>query len=396
MTRRSCTVALAAIFGRNLVRAAQEGPSPASSDSVAHPRPARDEPQAAPEPAAHPEPKPAIRVNVDLVNVLFSVRKKQGGGLVPNLTQADFTVFEDGKEQPIARFSHDTDLPLHLGLLIDVSLSQSRLMNEERDAATKFIAGVMRPKDEGFILSFGHDTILEQDFTSSPSDLEAALKRVKADAPAREGGGSGRGGGGGGWPGGGGRFPGVGGRWPGGGGGGRHGGGGPGSQGRGGHHAGTKLYDAVYLASHDELTGKSGRKTLLLITDGNDRGSYYTRDQAVEAAQRADAIVYSIYYVDPNRERYRRDGNDGDLGLMNLRHMSDETGGRTFTIDKKHTLAQAFADIQEEMRSQYQVAWKPANVEGGTGYRTIEVRAKNGDFAVQARKGYYLSGGQGS
>jgi VWFA-related protein len=393
MTRRNWAIALAAFLG-NLLRAGQEGPSSTSSDTVAHPRPAGE----APPPA---EPKAAIRVNVELVNVLFSVRKKQNGELVPNLTKDDFTVLDDGREQPIAQFSRDTDLPLQLGLLIDVSRSQTRLLGEERDAASKFVSSVMRPKDEAFLLSFGKDTTLEQDFTESEPAMEAALKRVKGDSgDERAGGGRGGspGGGGGGWPGGGGggRFPGGGGGWPGGGGGGRRGGGHPGGQGQGGHHGGTRLYDAVYLASNDELSQKTGRKALLLITDGNDHGSYYTRGQAIEAAQRADAIIYSIYYADTGEQRYGQRADDSGAGLAGLRRMSEETGGRAFTVDKKHPLQQAFAEIQQEMRSQYAVAWKPANAERNGEYREIEVRAKNADFVVQARKGYYARTGKSS
>jgi VWFA-related protein len=391
MTRRSWAIALAAFLGRNLLRAGQNGPGSASSDTVAHPRPAGEAP-----PPAAAERKTAIRVNVELVNVLFSVRKKQGGELVPNLTKDDFTVLEDGKEQTVSQFSRDTDLPLKLGLLIDVSRSQTRLMGDERDAASKFISSVLRPKDEAFLLSFGRDTTIEQDFTDSAQAMEAALKRVKVDSAEQQSGGGGGGGypggggGGGGWPGGGG------GGWPGGGGGGRRGGGHRGSQGQGGHHGGTKLYDAIYLASNDELSSKTGRKALLLITDGNDRRSYYTRSQAIEAAQRADAIIYSIYYADTGEQRFGQRADDGGAGLAGLKRMSEETGGRAFTVDKKHPLQQAFTDIQEEMRSQYAVAWKPANTERNGEYREIEVRARNADYVVQARKGYYATAGKGS
>jgi VWFA-related protein len=394
MTRRSCAVALGAFFGRSLLRAGQNGPGAASSDTVAQPRPAPETPT----PPVAAESKTPIRVNVELVNVLFSVRKKSGE-LVPSLTKDDFTVLEDGREQTVSQFSRDTDLPLQLGLLIDVSRSQTRLMGEERDAASKFISSVMRPKDEAFLLSFGHDTTLEQDFTDSAATMEAALKHVTADS-GEEGGGRGRGGsgggggypgggGGGGWPGGGG-----GGRFPGGGGGGRRGGGrGPG---QGAHHGGTKLYDAIYLAAHDELSTKTGRKALLLITDGEDRGSYYTRSQAIEAAQRADAIIYSIYYADTGEQRFGRHEDDNGASLAGLKRMSDETGGRAFTVDKKHPLQQAFADIQEEMRSQYAVAWKPANTAQSGEYRAIEVRPKNAEYTVQARKGYYAGTVKGS
>jgi VWFA-related protein len=407
MTRRTCAITLAAFFGRNLLRAGQEvpagqeiqeGPAP-SSDTIARPRPsAGAPPPAAPPPppaASAPEPKTAIRVNVELVNVLFSVRKKDSGELVPTLTKDDFTVLEDGKEQTITQFSRETDLPLKLGLLIDVSRSQTRLLGDERDAASKFISSVMRPKsDEAFLLSFGHDTTLEQDFTDSASTIEAALKKVQGDS-GEQGGGGGNQGGGGGYPGGGGGWPGGGGgRFPGGGGG-RHGGG-RGGQGQQ-HHAGTRLYDAIYLASNDELSHKSGRKALLLITDGNDRGSYYTRSQAVEAAQRSDAIIYSIYYADTGMQRFgQRSSDDGAAGLEGLKHMSEQTGGRAFTVDKKHPLQQAFASIQAEMRSQYTVAWKPANKEGDGDYREIEVRPKSANYVVQARKGYYATANQGS
>jgi len=386
MTRRNCAVTLAALLGYRLLPAGQ------STDTVSRPRPAEQTPP--PEPATSAEPKTAIRVNVELVNVLFSVRGKNGE-LVSNLTKDDFTVLEDGKEQAIAQFSRDTNLPLELGLLIDVSRSQTRLMGDEREAASKFISSVMRPKDEAFLLSFGHDTTLEQDFTGSASDMEAALKRIKVDAgEAGDRGGRGNGGGGG-YPGGGGGgvgWPGGGGRFPGGGGGGRRGGGHDGTS-QGAHHGGTKLYDAIYLASNDELSTKTGRKALFLITDGNDRGSYYTRSQAIEAAQRADTIIYSIYYADAGEERFGRRSDDTGEGLAALKHMSDETGGRTFTVDKKHTLMQAFTDIQEEMRSQYAVAWKPPNTAQSGEYRTIELRPKDTDYVVQARRGYYAATG---
>jgi VWFA-related protein len=396
MTRRGWAIALAAFLGRNLLRAGQNGPGPASSDTVARPRPAEEAPAPPPPPSeSKGESKTAIRVDVALVNVLFSVRKKQGGELVPNLTKDDFTVLEDGKEQVVSQFSRETDLPMKLGLLIDVSRSQTRLMGDERDAASKFISSVLRPKDEAFLLSFGRDTTLEQDFTESAQTMEAALKRVKIDGGEQQGGG-GRGGGGGGYPGGGGGgvgFPGGGVGFPGGGGGRR---GGRGGQGQSGHHGGTKLYDAIYLASDEELSHKTGRKALLLITDGNDRGSHYTRGQAIEAAQRADAIIYSIYYADTGEQRFGQRGDESGAGLDGLKHMSNETGGRAFTVDKKHPLQQAFTDIQEEMRSQYAIAWKPVNPAQNGDYREIEVRPKNADYVVQARKGYYAGTGKSS
>jgi len=385
MTRRQCAIALTAFFGRNLLLG-QEGPAP--SDTISPKRPA--EPAPASSPAAEPDKPPTIHVSVQLVNVVFSVRKAHGGELVPGLSQDDFAVFEDGKPQAITQFSRDTDLALQLGLLIDVSRSEARLIGDERDAASKFFASVMRTRDEAFLLSFGHDTTLEKDFTGSVPDLQAALKNVKLDSGEQAGGnGGGRGGGypgggGGGWPGGGGGWP--------GGGGGRRRGGYPGGQGQGQHRGGTKLYDAICLACTDEMASRTGRKALILMTDGDDRGSYYTLDQAVENAQRTDAIVYSIYYADTERAGfggYGRRQEDRGAGKAGLERLANETGGRLFTIDKKSPLDKVFADLQQELRSQYSIAWKPANISTANDYHRIEVRPRKPEYTVQARQGYY-------
>ncbi len=331
---------------------------------------------------------------MDLVNVFFTVRKKDGGALAPNLTKEDFHILEDGQEQAISQFSRETNLPLKLGLLIDISASQSRLMGAERDAGSDFVSNVIRPSDEAFVLSFGKDTTLEEDFTSSVPALQAAIKRLKAEE--RPGGGNGRGGGypggggggGVGWPGGGGPL--------GGGGRGRRGGGYPGQQRGNQTHGGTHLYDAVSLASTDELGRKQGRKAMVLLTDGVDRGSYYTRDHAIETAQKADAIVYSIYYADTEMGRRDRDNDRGAQGQYGLEQMSTETGGHVFTVDKKHPLKDVFADIQNEMRSQYSIAYKPSNTAHNGEFRKIEIRPKSADYVVQARTGYYAPGGAAS
>ena len=126
---------------------------------------------------------------------------------------------------------------------------------------------------------------------------------------------------------------------------------------------------------------------MLLITDGEDRGSYYHRDAAIEAAQRADTIIYSIYYVDPRV--YQQRGSGQMHGPDDLRRMSEETGGRVFTVDKKHTLQNVFSDIQNEMRSQYSLAYKPSGQAAHGDYHQIEVRTKSPDYQVQTRKGYY-------
>ncbi len=334
--------------------------------------------------------QPVIRVDVDLVNLFCTVRR-HNGKLVANLTQDDFRVFEDGKEQNVTAFSRETDLPVKLGMLVDISGSQRNLIGTERDAASAFFSNVMRHQDEAFLLAFGRDTDLLQDFTNSVHKLQSALDALHGDMQGG-GGGQRRGGGGGGGgqqgSGGGGPWGGLGGGgpWGGGGGRGRHGGG----QRRppGGNGKGTLLFDAVYLASHDELAAKPGRKALILITDGEDRGSYYSRTQATEQAQKSDAAIYSIYYVDQNGYR-GRGGDEPRNGYSDLESMSKETGGQVFKVNKDLTLSKVFDEIQAQMRSQYSLAYKSNQAPAPGQFRKVSIRMRSDEFEVQARNGYY-------
>jgi VWFA-related protein len=351
------------------------------------------------------DPGSTIHVDVDLVNFVFTVRKGKDGQLVSNLTKDDFLVFEDGKPQTIANFARESNLPYEMGMLIDVSKSQTNLIETERQAGYTFFSSAVRPHDEAFLLAFGKDTTLVQDFTGSVPKLKAALDSIKADpmpTSGRGGGGNGNGGGGNGNGGGGGRggggmgWPGGGTGWPGGGGGmgGRRGGG------RGGNpqpnstsqqnHKGTLMFDALYLACTDELAHKEGRKALLLITDGEDRGSYYSRGQAIEAAQRVNAIVYSIYYVDP--KVYKQRGGSQDMtGPDDLQKLSDQTGGRVFKVTKDHTLEDVYTELQAELRSQYSLGYKSTNPDRNGEFREVEIRAKTAGYDVQTRKGYFAT-----
>lgn len=289
----------------------------------------------------------AITVDVDVVNVLASVRDKRNA-LVPNLEKQDFTILEDGKPQPIKYFTRETDLPLTIGLLVDVSGSQANLIDIERRAATTFFSDVLRKKDEAFLISFGEEAELLQDYTASVRLLNEGLNRLRVSS-------------------------GVGGLHP-----------GPVptiSQPRG-----TVLYDSVYLAATDKLRSEVGRKVLVLITDGVDQGSRKSRAQAIEAAQKADAVIYSIYYVDPRA--YGPFGGGGG-GEGELRRMSDETGGHVFKVDRKNTLESVFRQLQEEMRSQYAIGYTPTNDKKDGSYRKLEIKVANKDMKVQARKGYY-------
>jgi VWFA-related protein len=360
ISRRAAAMALASGLIR-MVRAQE-------SETVSKRRPASDNPADG--------DQPVIRVDVDLVNLFCSVRR-HNGKLVSNLTQDDFRVFEDGREQIVTAFSRETDLPVKLGMMVDISGSQRNLIGAERDAASAFFSNVMRKQDEAFLLSFGRDTDLLQDYTNSVPKLQAALNGLGGDMPA-----------GGGRPGGG--RPGGqqgGGPW-GGGGRGRHGGGGQGRSPQGGGNGkGTLMFDAVYLASHDELAAKPGRKAMILITDGEDRGSYYSRTQAIEQAQKADALIYSIYYVDRRADR-GRSANES-VGPGDLEKMSRETGGRVFKVNDDLPLSKVFDEIQAQMRSQYSLAYKSNQPPAPGQFRHVEIRMRASEFEVQARNGYY-------
>jgi len=300
-----------------------------------------------------------IKVNVDLVNILFAVRAKKGGQLIPNLEKSDFKVYEDGKEQKIQRFSRETDLPLTLGLLIDISASQENLVDIEREAATSFFSSVIRKKDEAFLISFGKDTNLLQDYTNSPRLLSAALRDLQPDGQtpmiSR------------------GPIPNV----------------NTGPVPIGGTPKGTLLFDAIYLAANEKLKSEVGRKAIILITDGEDQGSYYKLRDAIEAAQKADTIIYSIYYVD--RGFYLQAGMMGGGGKHDLDKMSEETGGHVFTVNKKHPLSEVFKEIQDELRNQYSIGYEPTNAARDGSFRRLEIKVDNPDDRVQARNGYYAT-----
>ncbi len=293
---------------------------------------------------------PLIKVNVNVVNVLCTVRNK-ANGLVGNLEKRDFTVFEDGKQQTITDFARETDVPLTLALLVDVSESQERLIDVERRAAHDFFTHVLRQKDEAFLISFGAEAELLQDSTNSPKLLLDGLDQLRLSVPVT----------------------------------GIHPGPVPTAQ----NLAGTILYDAVYLAANEKLKGEVGRKAIIVITDGVDTGSKISRDQSIEAAQRADSIIYSIFYQDIAAYGGLFGGGGGGYG--ELQRMSGDTGGRVFRVDRKYTLDDVFRDLQEELRSQYSISYTPTNSKHDGTFRKIDLRASSKDYKVQTRKGYYAT-----
>jgi VWFA-related protein len=298
---------------------------------------------------------PTISVDVDVVNLFFTVRNKQGG-LVANLEKSDLTVEEEGQPQTIKYFSRQTDLPLTVGLLVDTSVSQGNLIEQEREASSLFFREMLRvQKDQAFLISFDVNVDMLQDLTDSAKLLRAGLDKLRVNA------------GGGGF--GGGPVP------------------------TASKPRGTLLYDAVYLGADDVLKRQVGRKALVLITDGNDFGSQMTVKQAIEAAHKSDVIIYAILYLD--REFYYRSGGVGMVGGFgsgsSLRKLAEETGGRMFEVSRKKPLRAIYQELQEELRSQYSVGYTPAG-RTDRGFRRIRILPKNRDLKVQARQGYYPRG----
>src|SRR5260370_30057634 len=293
--------------------------------------------------------EPSIKVDVDVVNILCSVHNK-AGGLVGNLSKDDFTLIEDGKPQTIKYFTRETDLPLTIGLLIDISGSQARLIEDERRAAYQFFSQVLRKKDMAFLISFGPECELLQDFTNSPRLLQSALEGLHVESGV----------------------------------GGLH----PGPVPTASQIRGTVLFDAVYLGATDRMEKEVGRQAMVLLTAGVDQGSRLKKEAAIEAAQKADSIIYGIYYVD--RAAYFGHGGFG-MGVSDgpLRQMSEETGGRLLRVDGKHTLNDIFNQIQEEMRSQYSIGFTSTNPRKDGSFRRLEIRTNDKTMKVQARKGYY-------
>jgi len=297
------------------------------------------------------EPEPTFKGGVDVVSVFCTVRTKQGG-LVGSLTKDDFQISEDGKPQEIKYFTRETDLPLTIGLLIDVSRSQSRLIEEEKQAASQFFTQVLQKKDLAFLISFGSEAELLQDYTSSARLLRHGLDGLKVNAPPPQVTES--------------PVP------------------------TAYTPRGTILYDAVYLAAHDQLRGQVGRKVIVLITDGNDEGSRLKIDAAMRAAQLADTIIYGIEYYD-SRAYGGGFSLGGSGGSSVLKRMSEETGGRSFRVSGRHPLSEAFDEIQKDMRTQYAIGYLPTNSKKDGTFRRLEIKTKDKDQKVQARKGYFAT-----
>ena len=326
-------------------------PRPSAAQPQATPAPA--EPATAPGTPGTPQSPasagiPTLRVSVNLVNLFFVVHDKSGK-LVPNLTRSDCSVFEDEKPQQLKSFTAQSDLPLSIGILLDTSLSQERVLPEEQKAASAFLRRILRPTDEAFLISFDVTVDLLADWTSNPDDLKRALDAAQINSSS-------------------------------------------------GNYAngtlpsitkpkGTLLYDAVYLASNDKLRQESGRKAMVLLTDGQDEGSDEKLQSAIEAAQKADAVVYVLLISDSGIYGTLDFSSDGAM-----RKLVEATGGEVFPIGKNgKKLPAAFDAIESQMRTEYQATYTPSNTVLDGSYRHLRVACQqNGQtLKVQARQGYY-------
>lgn len=281
-----------------------------------------------------------FRTDVRVVNVLASVRTKKGE-IVRDLTKDDFSITEDGRPEAIRYFARQSDLPLTLGLMVDTSMSQRKVLEAERTASFSFLDQVLRErKDQVFIMQFDMAMMLRQGLTSSFGKLNDALAYV--DTPTRKE-----------------------------------------LEMSVGTSKGTVLYDAVVKACKDIMRQQSGRKALVLLTDGVDFGSDATLADAVEAAERSDTLLYSILFTGS----YSFGG--GPDGSRALQKMSRETGGGFFEVSKKHSIQQIYDVIQDELRSQYSMGYVSDLPVRISEFRKIQVSAKEKGLVIQARDRYW-------
>lgn len=293
-----------------------------------------------------------FKVSVNLVDLFFTVKDK-GGNLVPHLTKGDCSVQEDKQGQTWKSFQAETDLPLTLGIMLDTSGSQQYVLPLEQDAGSRFLEQVLRKKDEAFLLSFDVNVDMLQDFTNSPRQLSRAMAKAQINTAG--------GNGAGGIPGaGGGTVPTI------------------------GDPKGTLLYDAIYLASTEKLNQETGRKAMIILTDGQDQGSRTKIAEAIGAAQKSNAIVYVILIADVGGY-----GNWGYSGYSAAKRIAEETGGRVINVGNNgKKLDAAFQQIQDELRTQYVGSYTPTNTKLDGTFRRIAVTCGEGTH-VQVRKGYF-------
>jgi VWFA-related protein len=286
---------------------------------------------------------PVIRTQVNLVNLFVTVRDKSKR-IVTDLKKEDFKILEDGQSQEIAFFSKEVTLPITLAMLLDTSGSEQYMLGSIQDAGGRFMDRVLRKGDEALVMSFDSDVDLLSDFTDDRGQLDRAIRKARINVPSAGSIGNN-----------------------------------PGPVGSR-QITGTALYDAIYLACNEKLNTEAGRKAIIIVTDAQDEGSKIRLEEAIEAAQRTDTVVHILLVADPHF-------GGGNGGVAHK--ITDETGGRTISVNSEKHLAEAFDQISEELRSQYTLGYYPTNSARDGKFRKIKVDMSNHDLKVLARKGYY-------
>jgi VWFA-related protein len=290
-----------------------------------------------------PDTQNPLQIQTTVVNVFATVRDRHNA-IVGNLTKDDFKVYEDGVEQKVAYFEREVNMPISLAIMMDTSGSMHYILGAEKDAGSRFVREVMHKKDEAIVMTFDTDVNLLADFTEDPAVLAKAIHRAEINVDASGIGGT---------PG---TIP---------------------------HRTGggTNLYDAIYLAAHDELGSEAGRKALVILSDCEDNGSKMSERDAIESVQRGDAVAHIILISDP--------GASEGYGPGVAQSLAQETGGRVINVRNDRGLEQAFDVISEELRSQYVLGYYPANSKRDGTFRKIKVETSRPDAKVLARRGYY-------
>lgn len=318
---------------------AQEAPTPSG------PPPASSAPAEAPE--LHDTQ--TLKVNVNLVNLYFSVRDKSG--FITGLKKDDCSIFEDKEPQTLKNFTQEKNLPLTIGILLDTSGSQTNVLPLEQDSGARFLKEVLKPKDEAFLISFDINIDLLADYTNNAGEIKRAINKATINT-----------------------------------------GSGAGSVTGNATPRGTLLFDAVYLAANEKLRQEAGRKILVLLTDGGDQGSTETVKSAVEAAQKSNAIIYVILIADSGGFGTFTFGSP----VADMEKLAGDTGGRVINVGNNgRKLEEAFDQIQDELRTQYLASYTPKNLTADGKYRKLDYDCGKGR-KVQARKGYYAIAGDTS
>jgi VWFA-related protein len=333
---RSFLFAAALCLGLPTVLHAQEAPSPGGppppSDAAAQP--------------LNQDNVETLKVNVNLVNVYFSVRDKNG--FITSLHKDDCSIYEDKALQKTKNFTQEKNLPLTIGILLDTSGSQIHVLPLEQQSGAEFLKDVLTPKDEAFLISFDINVNLLSDYTNSPREIKRAIDSAEINTGVSTGSVTGN-----------------------------------------GRSGGTHLYDAVYLAAHDKLHQEAGRKILVLLTDGGEQGSEETLKSATEAAQKANTIIYVILIAD--RGFYSGGGFGLYTGDRDMEQLATQTGGRVINVGNNgKKLEEAFDQIQDELRTQYLASFTPTNPKIDGTFRNLNITCQPGQ-KIQARKGYYAS-----